>query len=71
MCFSIVPAIWLLELKTNRREMLCLYVEMLNATSHLTSTSQGQMDDSERVRSNILLDIMQVTNISTALARTM
>ncbi len=54
--FSIVPAIWLLELKTNRREMLCLYVEMLDARGLTNSSANG----GDPIRANILLDIMQV-----------
>ena len=46
---SIVPAIWILELKTNRRETLCLYIETISALGS---------DDPHR--SNMMLDIMQI-----------
>ena len=30
--YSIVPAIWILELNTNRRAVLCLYIELIQSS---------------------------------------
>ena len=57
---GIVPAIWLLELKTNRREMLCLYVEMLDWNNSGADSPKGGRKEDD-LRSSILLDIMQVS----------
>ena len=46
---SIVPAIWILELKPNRREVLCAYVKFVM-----------DQDDLQGIRSKMLLDLMQV-----------
>ena len=46
---SIIPAIWILELKTNRREILCSYIKLVR---------EGGEGDERRL--NMLLDLMQV-----------
>jgi hypothetical protein len=62
---SIVPAIWILELKTNRRAVLCLYIELIQSSLGLekdaaASAEHSQIRSDEILKSNILLDIMQV-----------
>lgn len=44
---SIVPAIWILELDTNRKEILCIYVDIVKTTP-------------ESSRQAMLMDLMQV-----------
>jgi len=46
---SIIPAIWILELKTNRRELLCSYIKLVR---------DGGEGDAKRF--SMLLDLMQV-----------
>ena len=50
---TIVPAIWLLELDANRKEILCIYVDIVNDMDH----------DSDR--QTMLMDLMQVCKEST------
>ena len=59
---SIVPAIWILELKTNRREMLCLYIELvqLNFKDEEEDALAGEENTGQRFKSKMLLDLMQV-----------
>ena len=52
---SIIPAIWILELKTNRREILCSYIKLVR---------EGGEGDERRL--NMLLDLMQVRDPSRA-----
>ena len=54
---SIIPAIWILELKTNRLEILCLYIELVQESFEREKNSPGQ---DQTLKSNMLLDIMQV-----------
>ena len=53
--YSIVPAIWILELKTNRREMLCLYIEVVQSTFG----SKQEQSEEDLVKSTMIMDIMQ------------
>lgn len=46
---TIVPAIWILELNTNRRELLCLYIDIVE-----------ENDDS--LKQSMLMDLMQATS---------
>jgi hypothetical protein len=52
---SIIPAIWILELKTNRREILCSYIKLVR---------DGGEGDAKRF--NMLLDLMQVCLLMTS-----
>ena len=47
---SIVPAIWILELTTNRIELLCLYVQ--------------SFDTADALQRSLLMDLLQVFNSS-------
>ena len=46
---NIVPAIWILELHTNRREILCLYIDMIKGSDH------------DHLKRTMLMDLMQVS----------
>ena len=54
---SVIPAFWIMELKMNRKEMLCIYMETFSFNQTFPDEKWEQHD---RMRSNMLLDVMQV-----------
>ncbi len=58
--FSIVPAIWKLELKTDRRVLLCQYIKVVVGQN---STCLLKDMRSPLLLKNLLMDLMQVSVI--------
>ena len=55
---SIIPAIWILETKANRRELLCFYTTLV--MENVEDKNETQEPSKASILQNILLDMMQV-----------